>query len=71
MSGLTVVLEKSQSIKIGDDIEVFYKKSNTPGSRLTIFRIVAPRDKEITILDKDGNRRKSSIEDEIKGKVLQ
>ena len=64
--GLTVVLEKEQSFSIGEDIQVFYKKSNTPGSRLTSFRVVAPQDKQIVIYDRDGNKRSPLTEDILK-----
>jgi len=43
LGGLTVGLEKGEILKIGDDIKIIVQKNNSPGSKKTLIRIIAPK----------------------------
>lgn len=55
--GLTLLLLKGQGIRIGDDVEIHFKKNNSPGAKFTSFRVVAPEDKKILAIDVNGKER--------------
>jgi len=54
--GVTVRLEKGESVYIGNDIEVIVQKNNSPGSTQTNLRIIAPRDKRVIRSNYNGDK---------------
>lgn len=46
--GLTVRLERGESFFIGDDIEIILQRNNSPGSKETSIRVIAPKHLKIS-----------------------
>lgn len=57
LPGLTVGVGKGEIIQIGDDVKVIIQRNNSGGCARYAVRVVAPKDKLITILNSDGTKR--------------